>query len=248
MTSTSVRNSGPLRVRRSRRWTNSERRLGATVRQVERDKVEPSDGTRLPARTVVWTAGIQASPLTVQIPGDRDRLGRLVTDPYLRVCGVDGVHAAGDTAAAPAEEGYMVMPRCQHAFQLGRYAGHNVAADLLARPRVPFQPDPYVTCLDLGGAGAVVASAGTGSSATPARRPRLVSARSTPNGSIRRSMTQRRSFAWATTACRPDPSRPPEQGAQSLASLVCRASVRRWTSVSVVRQLLKAARSAGAPA
>jgi NADH dehydrogenase len=133
-----------------------ERYLGVTLRSVNESGVVLSDGTELAAHTVVWTAGTQASQLTGQIPAERDRLGRLVTDPFLRVPGVPGVFASGDTAAAEAEEpGRLVMQSCQHALQLGRFAGHNVAADLLGLPLVRFTPQPYVTCLDLGGAGAV---------------------------------------------------------------------------------------------
>lgn len=132
-----------------------ERRLGASVRAVAREGVTLSDGDELPAATVVWTAGVLASPLTAKIPAARDRLGRLEVDEYLRVVGVPEVYAAGDTAAAVAEEGHHVMQSCQHAGPQGRFAGHNVAADLLGLPAQRFAPDPYVTCLDLGAAGAV---------------------------------------------------------------------------------------------
>jgi NADH dehydrogenase len=97
-----------------------------------------------------------ASPLTAQIPGTRDQLGRLQVDRFLRVVGVPDVYAAGDTAAATAEDGHPAMQSCQHAEQMGRTAGHNAVADLLERPLTPFAPDPYVTCLDLGSAGAVL--------------------------------------------------------------------------------------------
>jgi len=133
-----------------------ERRLGVEVAKLDAESVTLSDGTRIPARTVVWTAGVRASALTEHIPAGRDRLGRLRVDAALRVEGVPGVYASGDTAAAVAEDGeHVVTQSCQHALQLGRYAGHNVAADLLGLPAVGFAPDPYVTCLDLGGAGAV---------------------------------------------------------------------------------------------
>jgi NADH dehydrogenase len=49
----------------------------------------------------------------------------------------------------------MVMQACQHATPLGKVAGYNAAADLLDRPLRDFTPGPYVTCLDLGGAGAI---------------------------------------------------------------------------------------------
>ena len=47
------------------------------------------------------------------------------------------------------------MQSCQYAIPLGRVAGHNAAADLLGAHTVAFEPEPYVTCLDLGPAGAV---------------------------------------------------------------------------------------------
>ncbi|NED85281.1 dehydrogenase, partial [Streptomyces sp. SID11233] len=65
-------------------------------------------------------------------------------------------YAAGDTAAAEAGEGHLVMQSCQHAVPLGKFAGHNVAAGLLGVEQMPFAPASYVTCLDLGPAGAVL--------------------------------------------------------------------------------------------
>ncbi|WP_189934187.1 NAD(P)/FAD-dependent oxidoreductase [Streptomyces sulfonofaciens] len=132
-----------------------ERRLGRTVASATPEAVTLSDGEVIPAATVVWTAGIAASPLTAQIPAERDRAGRLSVDAYLRVAGVLDVYAAGDVAAAPAEDGHTTMLSCQHALPMGKFAGHNVAADLLGADPLPFAPDPYTTTLDLGPAGAV---------------------------------------------------------------------------------------------
>ena len=132
-----------------------EARLRVTVHEVDEHGVVLSDGTRLTASTVIWTAGLSASPLTRMIPGGRDALGRLTVDELLRVPGVPGVFAAGDTAAPMASDGETVMQSCQHAMPQGRYAGHNAVADLLGLPSVSFATDPYVTCLDLGGSGAV---------------------------------------------------------------------------------------------
>ncbi|MGW0178203.1 NAD(P)/FAD-dependent oxidoreductase [Nocardia sp. NPDC003345] len=131
------------------------RRLGVSLSAVDPAGVTLSDGTSLPARTVIWTAGVQAGPLTAAIPGTHDRLGRLEVDANLQVTGVPGVYAAGDTAAAEAEPGHRVLQCCQHALQLGKYAGHNAAANALGLPAAPFTATPYVTCLDLGSAGAV---------------------------------------------------------------------------------------------
>ncbi|MFD8864532.1 NAD(P)/FAD-dependent oxidoreductase [Streptomyces sp. NPDC059590] len=132
-----------------------ERRLGRTVAAATQQDVTLSDGEVIPAATVIWTAGMVASSLTEQIPGERDRLGRLSVDAYLQVIGVPDVYAAGDTAHATAEEGHSTTQSCQHALPMGKLAGHNVAAELLGNALLPFTPDPYTTCLDLGPAGAV---------------------------------------------------------------------------------------------
>ncbi|MBQ0889631.1 FAD-dependent oxidoreductase [Streptomyces sp. RM72] len=134
-----------------------ERRLENTVASMTPHQVTLEDGEVIPAATVVWTAGMVASPLTAQIPVERDWLGRLTVDGHLRVIGVPDVYAAGDTAAAVVEGGHRTMQSCQHAQPMGKCAGHNAAAELLGAELVPFAPDPYGTCLDLGPAGAVVA-------------------------------------------------------------------------------------------
>jgi NADH dehydrogenase len=129
--------------------------LGQTIAAVTPMGVRLEDGTRIAAATVVWTGGMQASPLTRDIPGRRDRLGRLEVDGELRVPRSPHVFAAGDTAAAVVEPGRTVLQSCQYATQLGKHAGHNAAADLTGLPLAAFSAIPYVTCLDLGAAGAL---------------------------------------------------------------------------------------------
>ena len=133
-----------------------EVRLGATVTEVTDSHVRLAGGEVIAASTTVWTAGMLASPLTEQIPGERDSLGRLLVDEFLRVPTAPEVYATGDTAAAVAEGGHVVMQSCQHAVPLGKFAGYNVVADLLGLQQAPFSPNRYVTCLDLGPAGAVL--------------------------------------------------------------------------------------------
>ncbi len=133
-----------------------EFRPNTRVRSVSSDQVEFDDGTTLPAQTVVWTAGVFASPLTACIAAERDKLGRIFVDGFLRVPSDSSVYVAGDTAAAHVEEGHYVMPSCQHAIPMGKYAGHNAAADLLELDPLAFKTSPYATCLDLGSAGAVL--------------------------------------------------------------------------------------------
>ncbi|MEV0822863.1 NAD(P)/FAD-dependent oxidoreductase [Nonomuraea rubra] len=133
-----------------------ERRLGRTVSSATREDVTLSDGETVPAATVIWTAGMMASPLTAQIPGERDRLGRLSVDGLMRVPGVPDVYAAGDTAVAAVEDGRHTIQSCQHAQPMGKCAGYNAAAELLGAAPLPFAFDPYSNALDLGSAGAVL--------------------------------------------------------------------------------------------
>ncbi|MEX3686605.1 NAD(P)/FAD-dependent oxidoreductase [Paraburkholderia sp. BR14263] len=131
-------------------------KLGSGVASVDAGGVTTTDGQRIESHTVIWTAGLRASALTAQIPGRLDALGRLYVDRNLAVEGVPGVYATGDVArAATDHEGNHTMMSCQHAMNLGRSAGHNVAADLLGLALIPYSQPKYVTCLDLGPWGAV---------------------------------------------------------------------------------------------
>ncbi|WP_432190608.1 NAD(P)/FAD-dependent oxidoreductase [Streptomyces sp. Tue6028] len=133
-----------------------ETRVNASLTEVHPEHVRLTDGTELPARTVVWTAGMIASPLTGYLPGRHDQLGRLLVDQHLRVPECPDIFAAGDTAAADAGNDRFTLQSCQHAIPLGKHAGHNAAADLLHQPAIAFTAEPYATCLDLGAAGAVL--------------------------------------------------------------------------------------------
>ena len=62
---------------------------------------------------------------------------------------------ARQRTARPTLNGKLALQSCQHALQLGRFAGENAARDLLGQPLIDYAQPRYVTCLDLGRAGAV---------------------------------------------------------------------------------------------
>jgi NADH:ubiquinone reductase (H+-translocating) len=132
-----------------------ETRTGVGVTAVTEDVVSLSSGERLASATVVWCAGMRASPLTEQLPVTRDRLGRVEVDDRLRVVGVPAVFAAGDVAAARMDDEHLSVMSCQHGRPMGRYAGYNVISDLFDEPLLTLRIPWYVTVLDLGPAGAV---------------------------------------------------------------------------------------------
>jgi NADH dehydrogenase len=138
------------------RASGVETRLGVGVAALDDAGVTLSDGTHMESATVIWAAGMRASPLTAQVPGERDNFGRLLVDRALRVAEVSGVFATGDAANAVCDDvGTHALMSCQHATRMGAFAGHNAAAELLGVPTTPYHQKTYVTCLDLGAAGAV---------------------------------------------------------------------------------------------
>jgi NADH dehydrogenase len=133
-----------------------ETRLGAGVASLDESGVTLSSGEHIETETVIWAAGIRAAPLTQQIPAERDNFGRLLVDRDLRVPSVPGVFATGDAARAASDDiGNYALMSCQHATRMGAFAGNNAAAELLGVPTRPYHQKAYVTCLDLGEAGAL---------------------------------------------------------------------------------------------
>ncbi|OKL60344.1 hypothetical protein UA08_04011 [Talaromyces atroroseus] len=135
-----------------------EVKLGSAVAAIDADSVTLASGERIKTKTAIWTAGIRATPLTHQVPGERDPLSRLRVDQNLRVPSAPDVFATGDAACAFADDkGHHALMSCQHALQLGRVSGHNAAADLLGEPLMDYVQAAYNCCLDLGAWGAVIA-------------------------------------------------------------------------------------------
>jgi NADH:ubiquinone reductase (H+-translocating) len=132
-----------------------ETRLGIDVASISPAGVTLKSGEEIPAATVVWCAGIQANPLTRLFPVERDRFGRVPVDEFMRVRGMANVFAAGDAAWVMMDERHVSIMSCQHGRPMGRFAGHNVVADLFGLPMLPLHIAWYVTVLDLGSWGAV---------------------------------------------------------------------------------------------
>ena len=128
---------------------------GRSVVAVDAGGVTLDNGEYIASKTVIWTVGVKASPLTAQVPGERDGFGRLRVDDHLKVIGQAHIYATGDVAwAAVDESGNHALMTCQHAIPMGRHSGNNAAADLLGVTPVVYRQPVYVTCLDLGGWGA----------------------------------------------------------------------------------------------
>ena len=102
--------------------------MGTALASVDAGGAVLSDGRRIDAETVVWTAGVAANPLVAQLGLPTDERGRVVVDDHLRVRGVPGVWALGDCAAVPnaATPGELDPATCQHALRQARRLARNL--------------------------------------------------------------------------------------------------------------------------
>jgi NADH dehydrogenase len=97
-------------------------------------------GRRIEARTVIWGAGIRASPAAGWLGVTLDRAGRLPLNPDLSVQGAADVYALGDMAHAPDENGTALPALAQVAAQQGAHLGKALAVHLAdGRPIPPFR-------------------------------------------------------------------------------------------------------------
>jgi NADH:quinone reductase (non-electrogenic) len=132
-----------------------ETRPGVEVVSVTPSGIALRSGEEIDAATVVWCAGMRANPLTRSFPVETDRLGRIGVDEFMRVNGIGGVFAAGDSAWSMMDDHHTSVMSCQHSRPMGRFAGHNAVADLFGLRMLPLRIESYVTILDLGPWGAV---------------------------------------------------------------------------------------------
>ncbi|NUG52127.1 NAD(P)/FAD-dependent oxidoreductase [Acinetobacter lactucae] len=133
-----------------------EGKAGLRVTALDFSGVTLSNGERIEAETVIWTAGMRANSLTSQIAGEKDNLGRILGDAYLHAPDAKNIFVTGDTVKVPTDDlGNFNVMSCQHAMSLGRVAGYNAAAELVDLPLHAYSQPKYVTCVDLGSWGAL---------------------------------------------------------------------------------------------
>lgn len=120
-------------------------KLGVTV--ITKEAVESIDATgvvvagrRIDAGTVIWGAGIKASPVAGWLGVTLDRAGRVPLNPDLSVKGIADVYALGDIASTPDDKGAPLPALAQVAAQQGVYLGRALADNFMhGRPLPPFK-------------------------------------------------------------------------------------------------------------
>jgi NADH:ubiquinone reductase (H+-translocating) len=110
-----------------------EVRTGKAVSQCGEQGISLGDEL-LPAATILWAAGVAASPAAEWLGAPADRAGRVLVAPDLTVPDQPDVFVIGDTAHVPAGEGKIVPGVAPAAKQEGRYVADTIAARLAGKP------------------------------------------------------------------------------------------------------------------
>jgi NADH dehydrogenase len=95
-------------------------------------------GEELAAHTLVWAAGVQASPLAAALGVPVGRGGRITVQPDLRIDGHPNAYAIGDIAAIPDRHGGVLPMLAPVAMQSGRHAADGIIRAIQSRPSKPF--------------------------------------------------------------------------------------------------------------
>ena len=120
-------------ARRSLEALGVEVELGQAVSDCTADGVTYGD-RHLPAKTILWAAGVRASPAAKWLAAPADKAGRLKVAPDLTVPGHAEVFAIGDTVTAPGPDGKPAPGIAPAAKQEGEYVAAVIKARLAGRP------------------------------------------------------------------------------------------------------------------
>lgn len=109
-------------------------RLKTMVRDVDARGVVVGDGERIDAGTVVWAAGLKASPLTARLGAELDRTGRVKVAPDLTVPGHPEIYVLGDLIHLE-QDGHLLPGVAQTALQSGEFAAAQIEDELAGYPK-----------------------------------------------------------------------------------------------------------------
>lgn len=97
------------------------------------------DSERIETKTLVWTAGVMASPIVQTLPIEHDRIGRAKVDEYLNTPGYPNVYLIGDSACCLGEDDRPLGATAQVVLQQAPVAADNIYASLAGGEKRPFK-------------------------------------------------------------------------------------------------------------
>lgn len=113
--------------------------LGEAVEEVTDDRIRLSSGRTIPTRTLIWSAGVKASPLAEALGVPLHRSGRVPVLPTTEVIGLDNVYVAGDMAYLEDAKGEPYPMLIPVAKQQGQLAARNILRRIAGEPQRGFR-------------------------------------------------------------------------------------------------------------
>ncbi len=113
--------------------------MNSTVTRAGDGFAEIDGFEKLPACTLIWTAGMTANPLIAELQAEKDALGRVIVNEYMEVSGFPGVYALGDCAhfEDPASA-RPIPPRAHTTVRQAKVVAGNILADIRGTERKPY--------------------------------------------------------------------------------------------------------------
>lgn len=128
---------------RELRGRNVDIRLNTRLESCENRVAALDDGSRVPTRTLVWTAGVKPHPVLSRTDLPLNGRGRIECTAALRIAGTECAWAAGDAAAVPDltsdDPGALCAPNAQHALRQARVLADNIVASLRGEPLTDYR-------------------------------------------------------------------------------------------------------------
>jgi NADH dehydrogenase len=131
-----------------------EVRTGTIVTGVS-DGVVQAGAETYEAATVIWAAGVSASPLGASLNVPLDRAGRVLVNKDLTIPGHTNVFVIGDLASLKGEDGRLLPGVAQVAIQMGKHAANNIVRAIEKQPYRPFKYKNLGNMATIGRAAAV---------------------------------------------------------------------------------------------
>jgi len=150
----------PLRdaARKSLERLGVDVRTSAIVTGIDEDgvlvKEKSGETVRISAATVLWSAGVAASPIAKSLGVPLDRAGRVTPEPTLALGAHPNIFIAGDLGAF-TQDGAMLPGVAQVAMQQGTHAGRNILRAIAGKPLEPFRYKDYGIMATIGRGSAV---------------------------------------------------------------------------------------------
>jgi NADH dehydrogenase len=128
---------------------------GEAVVAADANGITLKSGRRVEASTLIWAAGVEASPAARWLNAKADRAGRVIVDADLRLPGNLHVFVIGDTASVTDAAGRVAPGVAPAAKQMGRFAAHEIIAALAGKPPTRFAYRDYGNLATIGRKAAV---------------------------------------------------------------------------------------------